>query len=244
VNANAAQSMNARLNHRILGSALGLMMLFAVVAPAFAQDAAQSSTSNGPVAHGTIALAAPVTYDNRWEVYGGLSYMNSTAGPLFIQRMNMGGGEVMGTRWFTGAHGIIGPERVGVAGDIRGEYGTTPVRVNDFHLNRVLVFQNMAMVGGVIRGPKNQFFALNGHLLGGASRGDFSHGTEPAAAPQNVGLYTNRWAPIGAIGTSLDINISKQLAFRFSPDLMLSHWGDATDTNFFISLGFVYRFNK
>jgi len=243
VDANAVRRQSARPIRRILCTAAAALL----AALACTASHAQATTSGSiPVAHGTIAASAPVTYDNRWELYGGLSYMNSTAGPDFIPRMNMGGGELMGTRWLQTNHPFLRPGRIGLALDVRGEYGTTPVWPNgpQYGLHRVLVFQNMAMGGLQMRGPKNQFFALNIHVLGGASRGDFSHGTEPAAQPQVVGLYTNRWAPIGAIGTSLDINLQKKIAVRLQPDLMLSHWGDATDTNAAFSMGLIYRFGK
>lgn len=245
MDAYAAQGLNLRLNRWILAPSVGLMMLvLAAAMPARAQSSTTTSSSDGPVAHGTIATAAPVTYDNRYELYGGLSYMNFTAGPFAIPRMNMGGGEIMGTYWLKGLTSHVGPGRLGLAADVRGEYGTTQTGPNHVGLHRTLVFQNMVMGGFQMRGPKNQFFALGLHGLGGISWGNFSHGTLPAAPPEAVGLYTNRSAPIGAIGVSLDINQSKRFAIRLSPDLMLSHFGEATDTNFAISGGILYRFGK
>ena len=46
---------------------------------AAAQD--QSSTSNAPLTPSKLAAAAPVTYDNRYELYGGINLMNFQAGP-------------------------------------------------------------------------------------------------------------------------------------------------------------------
>ena len=250
---NAAQGLNLRLNRRIVVLASGLFALaLCFTLPARAQsttppqggsDSASSSTE-GPVAHGTIATAAPVTYDNRYEIFGGLSYMNFTAGPFAIPRMNMGGGEVMGTYWLRGTHRFVEPGRLGLAADFRTEWGTTQTGPNSVNLHRTLVIQNMVMGGFQVRGPKNQFFALSAHGLGGISWGNFSHGTLPAAPPEAVGLYTNRSAGIGAIGVSLDINQSKRFAIRLSPDLMLSKFGTATDTNFAIAGGIIYRFGK
>jgi len=216
------------------------MVAAAMMAAGMAARAQSSSDDNkGPVVHGSIAANQPPKYDNRWEVFGGLSYQNWTAGPVFIPRSNSGGGEAMVNRWFTGP-----VNRLGVTASLRGEYGTTPVHVNAVGLNRTLVYQNMGLIGATLRGPDGPNFAFDLHVLAGSSRGDFSKGTEPAAAPQNVGLYTNRWAPVGAIGTSIDLNLQRKIAVRFQPDLMLSHWGNATDTNFFISVGLLYRFDR
>jgi len=95
-----------------------------------------------------------------------------------------------------------------------------------------------------MRGPKNQYFALDLHALAGESWGNFSHGTEPAAPPQLVGLYTDRSAFISALGGSLDINETKHWAIRLSPDLMISHFGTYFDTHFALAGGVLYRFGK
>jgi hypothetical protein len=39
-----------------------------------------------------IGPDAPVTYDNRYEAYGGFSFMNFQAGQNLPTRMNLGGG--------------------------------------------------------------------------------------------------------------------------------------------------------
>ena len=75
-------------------------------------DSQSSSQTQKPIAApGTVALSrataaalAPYTgpkYDNRWEVYGGLLYMNGQAGQNTPVRYDMGGGEAMGTYWLT-----------------------------------------------------------------------------------------------------------------------------------------------
>src|SRR5260370_40835382 len=95
-----------------------------------------------------IGPAAPVTYDNRYEIYGGLSFMNFQAGQALPTRMNLGGGEVSGTYWIT--------PRIGATAEWRGEWGTTPVNPNAFNVNRPLVYMNMGLLGAQYRGPKNQ----------------------------------------------------------------------------------------
>ncbi len=69
-----------------------------------------------------IALAAPVTYDNKYEVFGGLNFMNFQAGQGLPKRMNLGGGEILGTYWLT--------KSIGLGADYRIDAGTTPVNPN------------------------------------------------------------------------------------------------------------------
>ncbi len=185
------------------------------------------------LAQGKLGPAAPVTYDNRYEVYGGLNFMNFQAGQNLPKRMNFGGGEILGTYWLT--------SRIGLGADFRGEAGTTPVFANPYNINRPLVYMLMGLVGGQYRLAQNQRAALSAHAYAGVSHGTFDGGTG-YIPPQDVGLYTNRTKPIGAVGGSVDFNRSKNLAIRLSPDLILEHFGTETREFFAISGGVVYRF--
>jgi len=192
-------------------------------------------------AKGKLAAAPPVTYDNRYEIYGGLNFMNFQAGQNLPTRMNMGGGEILATYWLT--------SRLGIAADYRGEAGTTPVfpsapiPPNPNYVHRPLVYMNMGMLGAQYRGPKNQFAALNLHGYFGVAHGVFDGGTG-GTPPEALGLYTNRTKPIAAVGGSLDLNRSKNFAVRLSPDLIFEHFGTETREFFAISAGVVYRFGK
>ena len=103
---------------------------------------------------------------------------------------------------------------------------------------RPLIALYSGLAGAQYRGPKNQRAALNFHAYGGLAHGSFD-----LSAPQgDVGLYPNGNAPLIALGGSLDLNRSKNLAFRLSPDLMLEKFGTETREFFAISGGVVYRF--
>jgi hypothetical protein len=198
---------------------------------------AQAQTKLGP--------AAPVTYDNKYEIYAGLNYMNFKAGENLPTRMNLGGAEIEGTYWLTGKWGL--------AAEYRGGAGTTQVFPNagPLGIHRPLVFMNDALFGAQYRGPRNQHAALNYHAYGGMAMGVFDDGTQgagpgnlltPTENAQYVGLYANHTAPIFALGGSLDFNRSKNWAVRLSPDLILEHFGNETREFFAISGGIVYRF--
>jgi len=179
-----------------------------------------------------IGPAAPVTYDNKWEVYGGINFMTFQAGQNLPKRMNMGGGEVLGTYWLT--------PKLGLGAEWRGEWGTTPVKPNIVFNGRALASLNGGLAGVQYRGPKNQYAALNYHAYFGAMYGKFDY----TANPTVLGMYTNRTKPMAALGGSVDINRSKNWAIRLSPDLILEHFGSETREFFAISGGVLYRFGK
>lgn len=188
--------------------------------------------------NGKLAPKAPADYLNKYEVYGGLSFLNFQAGQNLPKRMNLGGGEAMGTWWLF--------DRLGLAADYRIEAGTTPVLpVHGF--NRVLVTQNIGMAGLQYRGPKGRYAAVDYHALAGVSHGDFDSaiknypgGTSYTTA--DLGLYSNRTKPFFALGGSIDFNYSRKIAIRVQPDLILEHFG--TELREFVSVsgGVVYRF--
>jgi hypothetical protein len=208
----------------------------AVMAGLLTTVCAQAQTKLGP--------AAPVTYDNKYEVYGGLNFMNFMAGQDLTRRMDFGGGEFEGTYWVT--------PKWGASAEVRGEAGTSPVLPNAgiYGIHRPLVYMNMVLFGAQYRWMQNQHAALDLHAYAGPSYGVFDAGTQGAgptpgvSATSNaniIGLYANHTAAIFALGGSVDMNRSKNWAVRLSPDLILDEFGSGTREFFAISGGVVYR---
>jgi hypothetical protein len=240
---------------RAVFAGLALLAALAATPAALAQDTptpppptpdststSTSTTTAGPRVTSQVKFegSRAASYDNRFEVYGGLSFMNGQAGQDLPKRYNMGGGEGMVTYWL-GNH-------LGIAGDYRFEAGTTPLLPNPYY-NRVLITQNIASGGVQWRGPKNRYAAVDYHALFGASRGVFDHAIQnyPGGSPvtaQQVGLYPNTTTPWGAVGGSIDFNYSANLAVRLSPDLIFEHFGTETREYVSVSLGAIYRFGK
>ena len=209
----------------------------AVLAGLLTSICAQAQTKLGP--------AAPVTYDNKYEVYGGLNFMNFMAGQELTRRMDFGGGELEGTYWVT--------PKWGAAAEYRGEAGTTPVLPNagTYGIHRPLAYMNMVLFGAQYRWMQNQHAALDLHAYAGPSYGVFDAGTQgsgptpgisAASNARLVGLYSNHTAAIFALGGSVYMNRSKNWAIRLSPDLILDEFGSGTREFFAISGGVVYRF--
>ena len=204
-----------------------------LIAGLIATGASRVEAQAVPTGTGKLGPAAPVTYENKYEFYGGVNFMNFQAGQALPKRMNMGGVETSLTYWLTKKWGLVG--------EYRGEAGTTPVLANPY-VNRPLVYMNMGLFGAQYRGPKNRYAAINYHGYGGIAYGVFNNSTGNIPAQfNNVGLYGNGSAPIFALGGSVDFNRSKNLAFRLSPDLILEHCG--TETRDFLAIygGAVYR---
>ena len=231
----------------------GAALLFAslLMAPAARGQATTSSSTSGqttgqtttqpatrPLALSKIGPAALPSYDNRYEIFGGLNFMNFQAGQALPARMNLGGGELLATYWLN--------KKLGVSADYRIDAGTTPVFANCCVNNRPLVYLNTGMLGVQYRGPKNQYAAVNYHALFGVSHGTFTYSLKdiPPTYISTIGLYTNRTKPIAALGGSIDFNRSKNFAIRLSPDLILEHFGSETREFFAISGGVIYRFGK
>jgi hypothetical protein len=217
---------------RVWMGALAAALLTVVTGSAAAQDAQLQSPQATTKPKPKIGFIAPVTYDNKYEVYGGINFMNFQGGQALPTRMNMGGAEVLMTYWLT--------PKWGLGGEWRGEWGTTPVTPNTTFNGRALASLNGGLLGAQYRGPKNQYAALNYHAYAGAMYGKFDYTADPTL----LGMYTNRTKPVAALGVSIDVNHSKNVAFRLSPDLMLEHFGTETREFFAISGGVVYRFVK
>jgi len=215
---------NWTMRKRLVGSGVAIGLAVALLGGAGTAEAQL----------GRPGAAAPVTYTNHWEMFGGITFADFQAGQAIPERMNLGGVEFNGTRWLTG--------RWGATVDFRGDAGTTEILPNPYEKNRALVYREAIMGGGQMRWLKNQYAAVNLHAFGGVSHGNFEEGI--VAAPQEVGLYTNRTKPYVALGGSLDFNRTAYLAIRLSPDLILEDYGTELREYFGLSGGVVYRFGQ
>ena len=233
-------------------------VLLSVALSATAQTNAPGTAPMQPKQAATLAPYTGPTYDNRFEIYGGLNLMNGQAGQDLPKRYNMGGGELMGTYWLGGPSSssrII--RNLGVAADYRFDAGTTPV-ISPYY-NRVLIMQHVFSGGVQYRGPRNRYAAVDFHALAGGTYGIFDNAVKnyPGGSPVSacaaqeqsgqrgtLGLYCNHVAPFGTAGGSVEFNYSPKLAIRLQPDMIFEHFGTETREFFAISGGVVYRIGK
>lgn len=249
----------------VLGLALSLSASSAMAqsTPSSSNQTPQATAAPGTAAAKAGTAIAPSvytgpSYDNKWEVYGGLLYMNGQAGQNLPKRYNLGGAEFMGVYWLGQPHSNSFIKRhFGIAADYRGAAGTTPI-ISPYY-NRVLVYQNIVSGGFQYRWIKNRYAALDLHGLAGGTHGTFDNamnnypgGSPVSSCPNNtkptqqgnVGLYCNGTSPWGAVGGSIDFNESQRLTVRLSPDMNFEHFGTETREFFSISMGIMYRMGK
>ncbi len=183
---------------------------------------------------------ANVRYDNKYDIYGGIGFAHFNAGPSLLQGSNLGGFDVQATRWLT--------PRLGATANIRGYYGTNGAFVNPFNVKGPFVMEHLGMGGVTFRAKQNIHAALDLHALFGVDYGTFSlalgrdpiHPTQQIT-PAQIGFFNDGGTFVTALGGSIDLNRSPQLAFRISPDYLYTHRGGVTQNEFAISVGILYR---
>ncbi len=186
----------------------------------------------------------PVTYTEKYEIFGAANFLNGQAGQSLPKRYDLGGGEVMATYWIT--------PKYGVAGDFRYDIGSTPVlpagqATNPQIQTRPYASQAIGMGGVQYHFRGNHYAGINFHALAGITHGTFDHsnpGLPVATFTAATGLYSNRTSFMGTIGPSIDFNRSAHFAVRLSPEIVFEHFG--TEVREFVSVsgGIVYRFGE
>jgi hypothetical protein len=177
-----------------------------------------------------------LNYRNKYDIYGGFASSHFNAGPALIPGANLGGFDVQGTLWLN--------KRMGATANIRGYYGTTGVVPNPYGIHGPFIYEHQFMAGPSIRGPRNEHAALTFHALVGGAYGVFDSAVDQGLIGPNLGLFNNGFAFATALGGSLDLNRSPNLALRLSPDYLLTRFGGTSQNEFAISLGVLYRLHK
>ncbi len=213
---------------------------FLIAGPLLAH--AQAPQYHPPVVAANSTLSG-VTYNSRYEIYGGFAYSHFDAGPSLLQGSNLGGFDVQGDYFLT--------HKWAAVGNLRGYLGTSGAVPNPYGIKGPFVSEYMALAGPEYRALANQHASLTLHALFGGTYGYFSsvfgnvvngHRTEPADA----GFFNDQIAFGSAIGGSIDLNRSPRLAFRISPDATLTDFKSQTGNGdfkeqFALSVGLVYR---
>ena len=222
--------------------ALALAALLLLLSLAHPSAYAQAPQYHAPVVAANNALAG-VDYNNRYEVYGGIGDAHFDAGPATVQGSNLGGLDIQGSYFLT--------HKWSADANIRGYYGTSGAVPNPYNIRGPAVSQYFLMGGPQYRALSNRHASLSLHALFGGTYGDFSQdlGKDQngnPVPPGLVGFFNDQFAFASAIGGSIDLNRSPNLAFRISPDALLTDLssqgkGDFKE-QFSLSVGLVYRF--
>ena len=234
-------SFSARRAGRTLAAALPTFCSMALLLSAGRTFAhAQAPQYRPPVVAANGALAG-VSYNSRYEVYGGLAYTHYDAGPSLLQGANLGGFDIQGARFFT--------HKWAVDAAARAYFGTSGAVPNIYGIRGPGVSNYMLLGGPEYRLASNQHASLTLHALFGGTYGLFTGSLTDQngnkVEPGQVGFFNDQIAFGSAIGGSIDLNRSPRLAFRISPDANLTDFsanghGDFKE-QFAISVGLVYR---
>lgn len=122
--------------------------------------------------------------------------------------------------------------RVGFTADVAGQYGS----VKTTALGSLNVRQHSVMAGPEIRLLKRGRFESSFKALFGAAQG---------RVPDSTGYGAEDTAFAALFGSNLDFNLSRRVAFRVSPGMFLTRYGEEiggdTQRNLRISAGLVFR---
>lgn len=223
------------------GVALAALVIVAICFPgttASAQESSQEPVQSITPPPGTAvpppAPLAGVHYNYPWEIYGGIGYAATDAGPHVLQQALLGGFDARAVREFS--------QRWGVGANVRGYFGTTGVgATTPSSIHGPFVAEYFLLGGPEYRALYNKHAALMLHTFVGGVYGDFQHdlGSTP---PADVGLFANQMALGMALGGSIDLNRSPRLVFRIAPDALMSDFGsNGLAEHMSLSIGVVYR---
>jgi hypothetical protein len=181
-----------------------------------------------------VQAAIQETYSHKFEVELGGGYLRFRPGPQ-LPHNNEIGWHVAGARYFN--------QRLGVAADFRGYYGTAFTYPNTFAVFKPAIREYVYQAGPTYRFYAQQRFAFSGHVLAGASTGVFDVGTNHIP-PAFVGIYPVGTVFATTVGLTADFNIDPTLAIRVSPELLITTFGGDSQLNKGVTFGVIYRFGQ
>lgn len=177
---------------------------------------------------------AGVKYNFPWEIYGGIGYAATNAGPNALQQALLGGFDARAVREFS--------QHWGVGANVRGYFGTSGVaNTSPVPVHGPFVAEYFLLGGPEYRVLSNEHAAMMLHSFVGGVYGDFQHGLQ-GYPPSSVGFFSNQMALGMALGGSIDLNRSPRLVFRIAPDALMSDFGgNGIAEHMSLSIGVVYR---
>jgi hypothetical protein len=180
---------------------------------------------------------AGVKYNYPWEIYGGIGYAATDAGPNVLQQALLGGFDSRAVREFS--------QHWGVGANVRGYFGTSGVGATTSgaagQIHGPFVAEYFLLGGPEYRVLSDEHAAMLLHTFVGGVYGDFQHGLN-GVPPADVGFFSNQMALGMALGGSIDLNRSPRLVFRIAPDALMSDFGgNGLAEHMSLSIGVVYR---
>jgi hypothetical protein len=178
------------------------------------------------------------TYSHKYELDSGAGYLRFRPGDS-LQHNSEVNWQVDLTDYLRGD--------LGVTVEGRGYYGTaytgTHVASGLNQAYNPSISQYAIMAGPRYRFYKGLHWGWTGQVEAGVGHGNFGTGTN-GLPPQLVGLYTNSTVLNVTAGASVDYNLGPGLAFRLTPNYLITNYGSTFQYNAGWNLGVVYRFGR
>lgn len=183
------------------------------------------------------AQAIHEIYDHLWDGYVGAGYLRFVPGAA-LQRVNMYDWNGGFTRYFS--------ERLGVAIDGRGIYGTPfirPIQDGGSGITKPAISLYSGMGGVTYRFYIQPKFSISGRGMAGYMQGNFSGDTNGFGGT-TLGLWKD--GPTFAANASVfvEFNVAPNLGIRIAPDYTLSGFNTTLQNGLGYTCGLVYRFGK
>jgi len=180
------------------------------------------------------AQAIHDTYAHLYEAFVGGGYQRFTPGPA-LQRTTMYSWDVALTRYWS--------EKLGLTGEVRGNYGTAFVGLNSTSLTRPAISHYDFMVGPTYRFRMRPKYSIAGSVKGGVAMSNFASDTNKFGTAV-LGLYPD--GTTYAINASVigEVNVTPSLSLRLAPEYMATGFGSTLQNDLGFTYGFVYRFGR
>jgi len=218
--------------------------------PAPAPDEAQAQPA-GPT-QGQISVQARIrarraqrraaaihdAYDHLYDAQVGMGYQRFRPGTK-LQHATMYSWDTTVTRYFD--------ERLGVAIDGRGTYGTafTPPLSTQLSIYKPAITHYDVLAGPSYRFYMQPKYSVSGRVMGGISHGNFSGDYNgDTSLSTGAGLWKDGYTYAGSAAGIVEYNVSPRLAVRIAPELFVTGFGSTTQYSRGFTLGLAYRFGK
>jgi hypothetical protein len=182
-----------------------------------------------------LSRAIKETYTHRWEIGAGGGFLRFEPGPLLRRDDQID--------WATSAAYYLTPQ-YGIVADVSGHFGDTSLPNNFYTIYHPLITEYTFMAGPQWRFYRREKYAISAHVLGGDAMGNFDGGSHGVPAPL-LGMWPDSNKTFAAsVGVDFDYNFYPNLAFRWEPAYVYTHFGGASQNNKGMNFELVYRFGR
>ena len=188
------------------------------------------------------AAAIHAEYDHPYEVYIGMGFLRTIAGPGVkgdvgggLQKVNFYAWNVGFTRNYS--------ERWAVTLDGRGYYGTQFLGPNPTNVVKPAISQYAVLAGPSYRFMMHPRYSVSGRVMVGGVFNNYFADANGFTAPL-LGLYPNSGAAVLNVSMPIEYNLTNSIGLRCSPEYFLSTFDSSIQNGLGFGGSMVYRWGK